>query len=124
LDERVAQLFVVALLHPHLKWYVLLSFVVMPNHVYVLLRPLPLEHRQATEPTPESVPLRKIAQSLKGFTARGANRLLRRTGLPFWQDESYDRWARDEDEIQRIVDWKAERVHRSAVFACSWLFCV
>ncbi len=41
-------------------------------------------------------------KSLKGSTAREANRLLGRTGEPFWQRESYDHWVRDEREWRRI----------------------
>jgi putative transposase len=33
-------------------------------------------------------------KSLKGYTAREANKLLSRTGEPFWQKESYDHWVR------------------------------
>jgi putative DNA methylase len=108
------------LFHHDGKLYMLLSFVVMPNHVHVLLRPLqegmdPLvgdqtedtaqaqDQEQAGKPAPQYVPLRRITQSLKGYTAREANRLLQRTGLTFWQDESYDHWARDESEIERIA---------------------
>jgi putative DNA methylase len=29
--------------------------------------------------------------------------LLKRVGQTFWQDESYDHWARDEAEVERIV---------------------
>jgi putative DNA methylase len=42
-------------------------------------------------------------KSLKGFTARQANRMLARTGTPFWQKESYDHWVRDEAEWHRIA---------------------
>jgi REP element-mobilizing transposase RayT len=45
----------------------------------------------------------KITKSIKGFTAREANRILRRTGERFWQDESYDHWIRNENEWNRIV---------------------
>ncbi len=61
----------------------------MPNHVHVLLTP--------------SVAASKLEQSLKGFTARQANQMLGRTGEPFWQRESYDHWARNEDECRRIA---------------------
>jgi putative DNA methylase len=47
--------------------------------------------------------LSQITRSLKGSTAREANKLLDRTGQPFWQDESYDHWARDDDEFSRII---------------------
>ena len=49
-------------------------------------------------------PLSSIMHSLKGFTAHEANKLLRRSGA-FWQHESYDHWVRDEDELERIVDY-------------------
>jgi putative transposase len=68
--------------------YDLYEFVVMPNHVHVLL--LPRE-----EP-------RKLMRILKGITARKANLILGRSGHPFWQDESYDRWCRDTEEVRRI----------------------
>jgi hypothetical protein len=35
--------------------------------------------------------------------SRVANRVLGRTGLPFWQDESYDHWIRSSDELQEII---------------------
>ena len=47
----------------------------------------------------------RLLQSLKGFTAREANRVLNRTGEPFWQAESYDHWVRDEPEYARIVSY-------------------
>jgi hypothetical protein len=34
-----------------------------------------------------------LMQSLKRYTTREGNRMLTRTGQPFWQDESYDRLA-------------------------------
>jgi REP element-mobilizing transposase RayT len=72
-----------------LEYYRLHAWVVMANHVHVLLTPL--------------VAVSKLEQSVKGFTARQANRLLGRTGEQFWQRESYDRWVRDREEFERIV---------------------
>jgi REP element-mobilizing transposase RayT len=68
--------------------YDLHAFVVMPNHVHVLL-------------TPRVLPSR-LLKPLKGCTAREANRVLGRTGEAFWQRESYDHWVRNEAEFQRI----------------------
>jgi len=42
---------------------------------------------------------RKLLKSLKGATARAANKFPIRTGQPFWQDESFDRWIRNEAEF-------------------------
>jgi putative transposase len=71
-----------------LSHYALHAYVVMANHVHVLLTP--------------NVPLRRLTNSLKGVTARVANQILRRTGQPFWQEESYDRWCRDAAEFERL----------------------
>jgi putative DNA methylase len=68
--------------------YQLHAFVIMPNHVHLLITP----HVLAS----------KLLGSLKGATARRANLLLRRAGQPFWQDESYDRLVRDGEEFRRI----------------------
>jgi REP-associated tyrosine transposase len=68
--------------------YVLQAYVVMPNHVHALLEPL--------------VPLQKLTGGIKGVSARDANARLGRTGKPFWQDESFDHWTRDEGELARI----------------------
>src|SRR5260370_37987861 len=42
-------------------------------------------------------------QSLKGSTAREANRVLGRRGETFWQAESYEHWGRDEKERERLA---------------------
>jgi REP element-mobilizing transposase RayT len=69
--------------------YDLHAFVVMSNHVHVLFRP--------------QEPVRRVLQWLKGTTAREANQILARTGKPFWQRESYDRWVSEGQELERIV---------------------
>ena len=74
--------------------YELLAWVVMANHIHVLLRPL--------------VPLKKALMNVKSATARAANATLCRTGRPFWQDESYDHWVRNDRErgsITRYIEY-------------------
>jgi putative transposase len=71
-----------------LKLYELRSLI-MPNHVHVLIQP--------------GARLARITKTIKGYTAREANRILGRTGSPFWQYESYDHWVRNDVEMQRIV---------------------
>ena len=41
-------------------------------------------------------------QSLKGFSAARCNCQLGSHGT-FWQQESYDHWVRDADELERII---------------------
>ena len=67
------------------------AFVVMPNHVHLLVNP--------------RVPIDKLTRRLKGYTARQANRALGRTGEAFWQRESYDHWVRNAEECVRIAKY-------------------
>jgi REP element-mobilizing transposase RayT len=43
-----------------------------------------------------------LLRSLKGASARFANRLLGRTGEPFWQKESCGHWVRNQSEFEKI----------------------
>ncbi|MBZ5626589.1 MAG: transposase [Acidobacteriia bacterium] len=61
------------------KFYRLSAWVIMPNHVHVILQP--------------HVALPTIMRWLKGRTSRVANQILGRTGMSFWQDESFDHWG-------------------------------
>ena len=67
--------------------YKLHSFVIMPNHVHLLV-------------TPQVVSTRWLGP-MKGFTSYRANQILGRRG-PFWQDESYDHLVRSDVEFERI----------------------
>lgn len=71
-----------------LHYYDLRAYVVMANHVHMLVEP---------RVTPS-----RLLQSVKGFSAREANKILARTGEPFWQSESYDHWVRDDAELERV----------------------
>jgi len=71
--------------------YELHSYVVMPNHVHVLLTP--------------HVVAPKWLGPLKGFTAHEANGILGQRGQHFWQDESYDHLVRSDSEFNRIRNY-------------------
>jgi REP element-mobilizing transposase RayT len=71
------------------RFYELCAWVVMPNHVHLLILP--------------QVPPAILMRWLKGSTARSANRILRRTGQPFWQDESFDHYLRNAGQVARIA---------------------
>ena len=87
----VAQIVVDAIRRCIGRAYLSHAWVVMPNHVHLLL-------------TPQSdVP--ELLQRLKGATARQANKLLFQTGKCFWQDESYDHIVRDSTEFRRIESY-------------------
>jgi REP-associated tyrosine transposase len=89
-DERVAGA-VVAVLKgrgTELAHYRLHAFVVMPNHVHMLMEP-------CIDPV-------RALRGIKGASARAANLTLGRTGRPFWQSESFDHWVRSGAELEKI----------------------
>ena len=86
----IAQLLVDAICYrQQLRQFQLHSFVIMANHIHVLITP--------------HVEVSKLMHSLKRSTGRKANQILGLTGRPFWQEESYDHLVRDESEFRRIV---------------------
>ena len=93
--------------------YRLDAYCIMSNHVHVVFTPLVIESSRTDANSAENTAQTKdlcyntlstIMQSLKGYTARKANRLLGRNGV-FWQPESYDHVVRDANEWQRIVTY-------------------
>jgi putative transposase len=93
-DAEAASLVVEALHHFDEARYELGSYVVMPNHVHAVVRPL----------MDEEEPLERILQSWKRYTAREINRRFKLTGA-FWQEESYDRIIRDEEHLWRVLQY-------------------
>lgn len=74
--------------------YDLGCYVVMPNHVHVVVRPLePLTH-----------PLESILKSWKAGSACAINRDLGLSGQ-LWQHESFDRIIRDEEHLYRVIQY-------------------
>jgi len=74
----------------HAKKYDLDSWVIMPNHVHVLLTPLPGFH------------LDEIEHSIKSYTANESNKILNRKGQ-FWAVECFDRYIRDWRHFRAVV---------------------
>ena len=80
------------------------AFVVLSNHVHLLLRPL--------------VPVARIMQSIKGVSALRANKILGRTGEQFWQHESYDRWVRSGQEHRRVRHYIENNPVKAGLVEC------
>jgi REP element-mobilizing transposase RayT len=111
-DPRVASMLVKALQYGEAvrAFYQLHAWVVMPNHVHVLFEP--------------RVEMPRIMRWLKGATARRANRILGRTGQPFWQDESYDHWVRSDQEFRDLICYIEENPVKAGLVdaAEQWLW--
>lgn len=89
---EIADLVAAPLLHFDRKHYVLDDWVVIPNHVHIIVWPM------------HNFTLGEILRSRKRQTARQANLVSGRTGETFWQRESYDHWIRDDVEMRASVD--------------------
>jgi REP element-mobilizing transposase RayT len=87
---NVADMLVRTLRHFHGSRYRLHAWCVMPNHVHVVFRPL-AEYK-----------LSAVLHAWKSYSAKEANRILRRSG-DFWQREYYDHLIRDERDLQRCI---------------------
>jgi REP element-mobilizing transposase RayT len=97
-DCRLAQSEIASLMAGAIQFHAgqrfdLHAWVVMPNHVHAVLHPRP------------DWTLSQILKSWKGFTAREANRILKCTGTPFWQVESYDHLVRNDDDLARCCHY-------------------
>ena len=89
-----------------LRWEVYAA-VVMPDHVHSLARPLEKENSGRWD-------LGELLHSVKSFSAHEILKKRRVSSLEgpasrqpssIWQDETYDRWMRDDDEVHEKVSY-------------------
>ena len=90
-DHRVAPTIISALKHFEEERYLLFDYVVMPDHMHFIMKPLPVNG--------EWFPLSVIYHSLKSFTANQINRVIGRSG-PLWQDDTCDRVVRGRTDFE------------------------
>lgn len=90
-NQLVAESVAQTLLAADRQWNLcsLLAWVIMPNHVHLLMRP--------------NRPLPEVARAIRKTGARLANEILGRPGRLLWHEGSYDYWVRDEAELKRIA---------------------
>jgi len=81
--------------------YDLGPWIIMPNHVHMLLRPNKGQN------------LSKIMQGIKGVSAKECNSLLGRTGQPFWQEESFDHIVRSQAQFDRFIRYITENPRKA-----------
>ncbi|MBC2601905.1 transposase [Puniceicoccus vermicola] len=74
------------------------DFVIMPNHIHLLTRPI---HLHSIEE------FKRIWMRFKGRSARFLNQYLNRSGK-FWQTYGYDRWIRNATEYQSWQKYLAQ----------------
>jgi REP element-mobilizing transposase RayT len=74
------------------KFYTLIAVVVMPDHVHLLFIPK------------EGYTLSRIMKGIKGVSSHKIN-LKRKISGTIWQDESFDRIMRNEDELKEKINY-------------------
>jgi REP element-mobilizing transposase RayT len=94
-EASVAAVVEAALRHFDGQQYQLGSYVIMPNHVHAIVRPL-MGHSLAD-----------ILQSWKSVSSHRIGHLLHRSGT-LWQAESFDHIIRDEHQLERFERYIAE----------------
>jgi len=81
-DPKIAKIVEDALLHFNNQRYIIDEYIIMPNHVHLLVKPL------------NDNKLPQILHSWKSFTANEINKVLGKKG-EFWMKESYDHIVRN-----------------------------
>lgn len=76
----------------HGKFYDLITFVVMPDHVHILFT------------LKEGFELSRVMKGIKGVSSHLVN-IDRNTTGRNWLDESYDRIIRDEEELHNVIEY-------------------
>jgi type I restriction enzyme R subunit len=75
------------------------AFVVMPSHFHWVFAP---RAEWVGTLTGKQTPREHLMKSVKGYSSRLCNEHRGVKGT-FWQEESYDHWVRDVDELERII---------------------
>ncbi|KKI99865.1 REP-associated tyrosine transposase [Prochlorothrix hollandica] len=121
LNAPAQQIVFDACLFFHQQRYKLYTFVVMPDHVHLLLQPLP-----KTELAFWS--LSEILHSIKSYTSRQVPKVMQHMGT-VWQPERYDRIIRDRQEFETYWNYiyqnpvKAGLAAKPEIYAYFWCVC-
>ena len=109
-NPRVAAIVQNNLLHFDGARYKLLEWVIMPNHVHVLIET-------------KNDSLKSIIHSWKSYTAKRVNSLLKRTGT-FWAADYFDRYIRNERHYYYASNYIRENPVKAGLCARpeDWLF--
>jgi len=90
--------------------YDLLAWCVMPNHVHVIAQLF------------EGGDLDSVLHSWKSYTAKEANRIVKRSGT-FWWREYYDHCIRDHDELGRSIRYVVENPAKAGLIDWPYVWC-
>jgi len=109
-NRSIARLVQGALLRFDGERYGFSAWVIMPNHVHLLL-------------TPHEHSLSDIVHSIKSYSAQEANKLLQRRGS-FWFEDYFDRYIRDLDHFEKVINYIEDNPVKAGLcnIASDWEF--
>ena len=91
-NPEIAEIVENTIAYEHEKSCKIISWVIMPNHVHLLLRPL------------EGHSLSDIMKRIKGVSARKINQATNSSGS-VWHPDYFDRYIRDAEHFTKTVDY-------------------
>jgi putative DNA methylase len=106
-DPHIANMVENALLHFDGERYRLSAWVLMPNHVHLLVAPC-YAHS-----------LSDIIHSLKSYTAQEVNKILGRKGR-FWFEDYFDRYIRNARHFENALSYIENNPVRAGLCASAW----
>ena len=89
------------------KFYTLISAIVMPDHIHMLLTPM------------GGYSLSRIMKGIKGVSARRLN-LKRGTSGSIWQEESFDRIIRNQNELDEKLSYMLNNPAKRGLTESPW----
>jgi len=92
--EEIATVVKESLWHYNNKYYKLLAYCIMPNHVNFVINTNKFPAKE----------LFSIMKVIKGVSANKINKIINKNGQ-FWQHESYDRIVRGRNELGNVIDY-------------------
>ena len=107
-QPQAASIIADSLKHFDHERYILDRYVVMPNHIHVLIKPL--GHNSMTD----------ILHSWKSFTANEVNRAFARTG-PLWMEESFDTIVRDAEHLHACRQYIARNPQKAGLGSAQYV---
>lgn len=106
--SRFSEMMSNSLLHFQDQHHFTSCFVVMPNHIHAVIRPMP------------GFELEDCLKRVKRYVSRQVNKALDQEGA-LWEEESYDRIIRDEEHLWNVVQYLGRNPGKAGIPIARWV---